>query len=118
MVNLVYAIIHETLWVIHCGYRLAQLLIGMQIQSLLAEREIKGGEEKKTGRGCNSCRFVDCTQSSCMLKYSLFADFGALALSISCLYFLRRSRQYFYWQGVQHIVCLLRQNLLKRDLKQ
>lgn len=35
MVNLVYAIIHE-LWVIHCGYGLAQL-IGMQIQSLFAE---------------------------------------------------------------------------------
>lgn len=36
MVNLVYAIIHETLWVIHCVYGLTQL-IGMQIQSLLAE---------------------------------------------------------------------------------
>lgn len=49
VVNLVYAIIHETLWVIHCGYGLAQL-IGMQIQSLFAEREIKGGE-KRQGEG-------------------------------------------------------------------
>lgn len=28
MVHVVYAIIHETLWVIHCGYDLVQL-IGM-----------------------------------------------------------------------------------------
>lgn len=79
MANLVYAIIHETTWVIHCVYGLT-LLIGMQIQSLFAEWEIK-----ETHR---ECVIVADLLTVRLFKYGLFADFGALALFISWFVFI------------------------------
>lgn len=88
MVNLVCAIIHATRWVIHCGYGCARL-IGMQIQSLFAEREIK-----RWG-GVIVADLLTVHNPPRMLKYGLFADFGSISIVdvLSCFLFKRRSRR-------------------------